>query len=129
MLKLTSENKKKWLEGLATLPKTRHWLRSDIGYCCLGVGAKVLFGMTEEFLRENTTLSSIIYQGKQVVFPNDNFKEVLTQNISGEMLAYTPPSIPLPRFSRHMTVEDYLGNINDSTFTFDEVIHVINTFL
>jgi len=126
MIKLTDDNKKTWLDALAKMPKTCFVLRSDIGYCCLGVGAKVLLDMTEEELRTNKMNVDL---GQNSV--NRNFKEVLDQPASSEMLTtyIMPRAITSFDPFLHIKVGHYLTAINDSTTTFDEVINVITTYL
>jgi len=126
MIKLTDDNKKTWLDALAKMPKTCFVLRSNIGYCCLGVAGKVLLDMTEEELRTNK-LDEALAQNSV----NRNFKEVLDQPTSSEMLtAYNiPGAITSFKPSLHIKVGDCLTAINDSTTTFDEVINVITTYL
>jgi len=140
MLKLTEQDKRKWLEALDTYPKTKSTLAQmyddKYSYCCLGVAGKVLLNLSDYDLEAEreylTNIDNNLLTKKAFKSTYNLLKEVLLQDVTvdDEMLAYINEyylSSGFEDFSGR--IEAFLAYVNDRTNTFEEVKDFITRFL
>lgn len=107
-IKLPSEFKMKWLEALRSgdYEQGKNLLRSDVGYCCLGVACDINGAewslVDDEYYIENSLAYDFPKSGD---LPDDVMKALKQQFIPGD----------------RDTVMSALAKMNDSGHTFDEI--------